>query len=28
MDDESLDYLGDPMPHGYRAWQCSVCTAG
>ena len=22
-----VDFLGDPLPEGYKAWQCYQCTA-
>lgn len=22
------DYLGDPLPEGYRSWFCGICQAG
>ena len=23
----AVDFLGDEMPPGYKAWSCSICTA-
>lgn len=22
-----FDYLGSPLPPGYKAWSCDICTA-
>lgn len=24
---DGFDYLGDPLPPGYKAWICDICTA-